>query len=439
VIACRWVLSLVLVLAAAGATGDSPSSTPEPSPTPRAGPAALIDSDPETAAPSAEAPEGTFAIPDAPTAWQRLAHFKSEHFTIKFGFVVIGDYDAFSQDAASVSQVGVQDDQWDLRAARLMTRGVLKLLSLPIQYNVSGEFKGFDRDPNGATFGFTDVWVAVPVGSLFRATYGKTKEPFVYEMVGDAANLMQLERILSPFFVSRNVGLRLDNTALDDRMTWSVGWWNDWWVKGQPFHESGNDFAARVTYLPLWSEGGGYLHVGASVRYNGADNDTIRLKGKNESNVTSDYVDTGNLHADHQWEAGVEALWACRGFSLGGEYVRSWVRSADSGNPSFSGWYVVGSWVLTGEHRPYDRKVGYARRVLPTHRWGAPELVARYSHLDLDDGAVQGGRLDKWFFGANWWATRHWKLGAGYGLAYLHRFGVQGRTDSWQFRIQTVY
>ena len=105
-------------------------------------------------------------------------------------------------------------------------------------------------------------------------------------------------------------------------MTWTVGWWNDWWVKGQSFETSGNDFAGRVTYLPFDSDEG-YLHVAASVRYNGGDNDTVRLKGKPESNVTDDYVDTGNIAADHQWESGLEALWAYRGFSVGGEYVRS--------------------------------------------------------------------------------------------------------------------
>jgi phosphate-selective porin OprO/OprP len=122
-----------------------------------------------------------------------------------------------------------------------------------------------------------------------------------------------------------------------------------------------------------------------------------------------------------------------------GEYVRSWVRSPETGYPSFSGWYLLASWVLTGEHRPYDKKVGYARRIIPTHRWGAPELVARFSKLDLDDRAVSGGVLDKWFFGADWWATHHFKLGVGYGLAYLDRFGTRGRTDIWTFRLQAVY
>ena len=87
----------------------------------------------------------------------------------------------------------------------------------------------------------------------------------------------------------------------------------------------------------------------------------------------------------------------------------------------------------------YDRTVGYARRVMPEGTWGAPELVARLSREDLDDGAVQGGSFDKTYFGVNWWATRRWKLGLGWGHTLLDRFDSTGTTDSLQLRLQWVY
>ena len=82
-------------------------------------------------------------------------------------------------------------------------------------------------------------------------------------MVGDAANLQQQERILSPFFVSRGIGLRLGNTMAHDRMTWSAGWFNDWWIENVAFTPSGNDYAGRLTGLPGWSDGGAnYVELG---------------------------------------------------------------------------------------------------------------------------------------------------------------------------------
>jgi phosphate-selective porin OprO/OprP len=45
----------------------------------------------------------------------------------------------------------------------------------------------------------------------------------------------------------------------------------------------------------------------------------------------------------------------------------------------------------------------------------APELVVRFSHEDLVSGVVQGGSFNKTYLGMNWWATRRWKMGFGWG------------------------
>jgi phosphate-selective porin OprO/OprP len=124
---------------------------------------------------------------------------------------------------------------------------------------------------------------------------------------------------------------------------------------------------------------------------------------------------------------------------LSSEYVGAWVDSPETGDPRFWGFYVVGSYVLTGEHRPYDRNVGYARRVMPQGKRGAWEVVARYSHVDIDDQQIDGGILDMGFFGLNWWATRRWKFGVGYGLSQLDRFGTSGITHTVTTRIQWIY
>jgi phosphate-selective porin OprO/OprP len=76
---------------------------------------------------------------------------------------------------------------------------------------------------------------------------------------------------------------------------------------------------------------------------------------------------------------------------------------------------------------------------MPTRRWGAPEIVARLSTVDLDDGSVAGGSFDKVYLGVNWWATRRWKAGAGWGRTWLDRFGVEGRTDAVQLRAQWIF
>ena len=142
---------------------------------------------------------------------------------------------------------------------------------------------------------------------------------------------------------------------------------------------------------------------------------------------------------DHAWHTGVEALWSRGGYSVLAEYVRADLSTRDGSDPTLDGWYVTGSWVLTGEHRPYDRKAGYARRILPQGRWGAVELIGRYGKVDLDDGTVRGGTMDGWWAGVNWWANNRWKASVGYGTIDLDRFGIQGNTQTLLTRLQWIY
>jgi phosphate-selective porin OprO and OprP len=102
---------------------------------------------------------------------------------------------------------------------------------------------------------------------------------------------------------------------------------------------------------------------------------------------------------------------------MNSEYVHADVRSAAVGNPTFSGYYLTGSWVVTGGHRPYDRKAGYARRVLPQGEWGAIELMARIGRIDLDDAAVEGGTMNGCWVGIKWWATRRGRRASAAGIS----------------------
>lgn len=420
---CCAIVTALLVPAVARAQADESKAAP---------PRGAIE------APPPAPPATSFAVPDLPYNFADKTTLRLKWFTLRPGLVLIADYNAFRQDAASVAQVGEQRNQWDDRAARLMLSGKLGRY---VTYLAAGEYKGFETDPE-TTWQITDVSLTLPLGGPgTRLTVGKTKETFGYEMVGDAANLPQQERVLSPFFVSRNGGVKIVQVfGKQQRMTASGGVFNDWWVNGEAFADSGTDVTARVTGL-LWDENSGrrFLHLGVAGRYAGADRSTLRYKGRPESNVTDNYVDSGNLAGDHAWHVGLEALWNHGPYSVLAEYMHASVASPASGNPGFFGWYVTGSWILTGETRPYDRTVGYARRVMPAGRWGAPELVVRYSRENLDDGVVRGGAFDKTYLGLNWWATRRWKFGAGWGRTWLDRFGKTGVTDSLQLRWQWIY
>jgi phosphate-selective porin OprO/OprP len=89
-------------------------------------------------------------------------------------------------------------------------------------------------------------------------------------------------------------------------------------------------------------------------------------------------------------------------------------------DPSFEGWYVQGAWTLTGERRRWNAANGGfvgARPEKPfnpeTGDWGAWEIAARYSFLDLNEnegelgtapllGAVRGGTQEVVSLGLSW-------------------------------------
>lgn len=91
------------------------------------------------------------------------------------------------------------------------------------------------------------------------------------------------------------------------------------------------------------------MHTGVSFRYVDAQNGIVRLKNKNESNITSNYVDTGNFAATSQINLGFEQLWSMQNFSVLMEYLHNWTNTIDFGVQQFSGYYVTGSYVISGE------------------------------------------------------------------------------------------
>lgn len=439
----------VCVFALARDADAQQGTKPQAPPATQTPPERPPDTDYAPAEPTPEArkptrrPATAYAMPDVPDAWNNATTYDGRAFSARLSLVPIVDFTAFSQDEESIAQVGEQESQWDLRTGRIMTRGRLKFAH-PVDYFVSVEVKGRDHRTGDdvSAMGFTDWSFSTAVGRVGVLSFGKIKEPFIYEIVGDAANLQQQERVLSPGHApTRNIGFKLANTIAGGRMTWAAGWFNDWWiVDDESFDESANFFTGRVTGLPHWAnDGSDYVHLGVSMRYQGANKGTVRFRARPESSISSYYTDTGSLPADHANDVNVETLWGRGPFMVSSDFTQSWVDAPDSGNPYLWSAYVTVSYVLTGEHRPYDTKVAYARRVLPEGRWGAWEIVGRYSHVDFDDRLVSGGTFDKGTVGLNWWATRRWRLGFDYGLTGLDRAGLYGRTHSLHTRIQWVY
>ena len=128
-------------------------------------------------------------------------------------------------------------------------------------------------------------------------------------------------------------------------------------------------------------------------------------------------VDTGLLDARHVSEFGMEsALELGRLFGQAGWFHTSIARRSVAPDPNFQGWYAMATWSLSGETRPYDPVTASFHGLMPDaplgkDGFGAWELAARYSKMDLDyqpgmAGGVAGGKQAVWSVGLNWYPNQ---------------------------------
>lgn len=278
----------------------------------------------------------------------------------------------------------------------------------------------------GAVFDITtgdlamqDVLVRYSGFRDLRFTAGQFKQPFSLEWLTTSRNITFLERsLMNEFVPGYHLGLMADTHGR-------------YWTASSSFF--GNDIdetntdgqgwgtATRVTLSP-WHSKKKVLHFGIAAAYRDLDeeSDRLRFRSRPESRLTDvRFVDTRSIrHVDNYTALGFEAAGVMGPFSLQGEYVRDFVvRDGNRSDPEFDGWYVYGSWFLTGESRPYVSQQGRFDRLKPKHPlkfdgtgFGAWEVAARYSAIDLNDIPIRGGTERNWTLALNWYPSRYTRV-----------------------------
>jgi phosphate-selective porin OprO and OprP len=361
-------------------------------------------------------------------------------------FAAMEDGAFYSQDAANKQQVGDLSAEQLFRLDDLSVSGVIKL-PRPWKYELAGNYRGLDPTES-RTWTFTNVNVSIPIGDLANVAIGKQKEGIGLEMTENARDLPFMELSVmstaSTFFESHVVGVRFSNAILGGRMTWSGGWFNNWLDDDLSFSESGQIFAGRVTGLAMDQDGGReLLHLGVSAVYREAPNGSFKVKSIPEVYEAPDFVDTGSFPAGHATSVGGELAAVQDAFTLSAEYMATYVSSPQTGNPDFSGFYVMATYALTGETRPYDHETGAFGMIRPSAPFsfkhggcGAWEVGARYSKIDLTSGTVNGGVFDRWSGALSWYPTAQFRFEFNYGYGRLDRAGLVGHTNFYQLRLQ---
>ena len=162
-----------------------------------------------------------------------------------------------------------------------------------------------------------------------------------------------------------------------------------------------------------------------STAASAAQRHVLRFRDRPEIRVDSTrLIDTGSIDADSAYVYGLEAGATWKNWYLGAESfhygIERTAATAALSDPTFEGFYVQGSWILTGETRRYDIASGAFQAPRPfvpftsAGGMGAWEFALRFSHTELDyhagafgtaaaADAIRGGVQDIWTLGVNWY------------------------------------
>jgi phosphate-selective porin OprO/OprP len=96
-------------------------------------------------------------------------------------------------------------------------------------------------------------------------------------------------------------------------------------------------------------------------------------------------VDTDLItDASSTFHYALEFAWRKGPFIFMSEYIQSTVRSITSGDPTFNGYNLLASYIISGEMRGYNKRSGLINRVevangVNSGGWGTLEIYGRWS------------------------------------------------------------
>ena len=361
-----------------------------------------------------EAPEGWKAY------WKDGFRFERNDglFKLKMGGRVQLDVAGITADDAMLMEYnvdGLRGIGTEFRRARLFMEGSFYEHGI---FKAQYDFAGNDEVK------FKDVFIGLrklPGVGTVRA--GHFKEAFSLDELTSSKYITFMERALpvEAFAPSRNTGIGFHDAVLDERMTWAVGGFRGDTPDGEARFEQGAnyDVTARLTGLPVYAnEGRQLVHLGFAYSHSFSD-DGVRYRSRPEAHLSPvRFVDTGVVATQ-----GVDTLGGEFAMVMGPFYAQAELIAAlvDGGrnnpDPNFWGGYGQVSWFLTGENKKYKTSVGVFDRVKPKNRfslkeggWGAWELAARYSYLDLNDKGIRGGIQSDTTLGVNWYLYSNLRL-----------------------------
>jgi phosphate-selective porin OprO and OprP len=365
---------------------------------------------------------GTVQAQDTPTPKKKKNKKKHEtgkrvdfsmanHPTLTFGTVGSLEFEARAESdtRTPTTTIGLDATQVSWQSPRIGVSG--GFFNKKLSFEVS-------RDPSEGDEPWKDVYINLRPSRSFEVQAGRFKLPFGREMLTGRSNLDFAYRslastVLSP---SRDVGMMAHGRVLRKMLQYEAGYFVHDGDNARTKHAEAAHatVGGRVVLLPFLSSPASALsglEVGAAFTTSDLQNQ-LGLRG---STVFEDGVFFDRVFVNgRRQRTGFEAAWADGPVSLSAEFIlasdqRKGMGFSDEDLPGVHsrGWYVAGTWALTGEKKDGRLK---PRRPFLQHGIGALELAARVEQLEFSSLSLPGNADFATTVGLNWYLNRYIKV-----------------------------
>jgi len=289
-----------------------------------------------------------------------------------------------------------------------------------------------------------DSYLDVHPTQAFRIRVGKFKEPVGLEKLQADVNNKFIEVALpSDLVPNRDVGAQLYGDLFHGILSYQVGVFNGV-VDGGSTDTDNNDskdFVERIFTIPFknsssdWVNGLG-IGIAASEGNELTALPTFNTGGQNTFFA---YLSTVTANGSHT-RISPQLYYYKGSFGLISEYVAS-TQDIQKGKVlstvSQTSWQTAVSYLITGEKSSYNGVYPVSPFDFKKNQWGAFELAARYSELDIDSDSFDRGladlnvsarRAQEYVVGLNWYLNRSVKYAINYGHTYFSG-GAKGGLD----------
>ena len=349
---------------------------------------------------------------------------------------------------------GVGNDGFLLRRVRPILQGTVwrdfDFLFVP-------EFGG-SGDPQ-----IVDAYLNYRYQPPLQLQIGKFKSPIGLEQLqSDRDNFFNERSLVTGLVPNRDLGAMLHGEVWDGFFNYAAGIFNG---VGDARSSTSSDFddnksgQGRVFFHPFKNLDAAALQglgIGLSGSYQDLeDAGAVGLPSTTGGTLPGYFTEgqqqffaynptNGVVEADGEhWRLSPQAYYHYGPFGFLAEYAISNQRVSRSDDPAVvserldhRGWQIAGSWILTGEDASFKAVVPRNPFNPRQGGWGAFELVARYSELDIDDSAfpffsnasTSASKAAAWSVGLNWYLNKNVLVKASYSYTDFTGGGAGGST-----------